>query len=195
MPFSFAYTRIILIFVVVISSTAQANNEVTKCQLSKQSPMLMNELLPSMKDKHFRQLGSAKFSVLFWDIYQSTLLTTDGQPPFSNRCQHALFEIQYLRDISKQELLENTISQWRHLALNESDYIEFVPLLDGIWPDIKAGDQLSMLSQAGTTVFYLNRQSIGAIDSAGFAKLFLSIWLDENTSEPKLRQQLLGEKI
>ena len=148
-----------------------------------------------MKDKHFRQLGSAKFSVLFWDIYQSTLLTTDGQPPFSNRCQHALFEIQYLRDISKQELLENTISQWRHLALNESDYIEFVPLLDGIWPDIKAGDQLSMLSQAGTTVFYLNRQSIGAIDSAGFAKLFLSIWLDENTSEPKLRQQLLGEKI
>ena len=78
-------------------------------------------------------------------------------------------------------MLDNTIEQWRHLSLKEQDYQTFVPMLENIWPDIQAGDQLSMLSQANKTIFYLNRQSIGEIDSATFAQLFLAIWLDENT--------------
>jgi hypothetical protein len=106
-----------------------------------------------------------------------------------------LFEIHYLRDISKKELIDNTVSQWQHLSLNENEYLAFLPLLEKIWLDINAGDRLSMLSQKGTSVFYLNRQKIGEIESLTFAKTFLSIWLDENTSEPKLRQQLLGNNI
>lgn len=201
MIFNYLRGSFLLVLMMMLSSKALASNdidvdstnEVGQCQFSDQSKMLSNQLLSSVKENYFRQLGSAKFSVLFWDIYQSRLLTSDGRPPFSNHCQQALFEIHYLRDISQQELVENTISQWRHLALNESDYIDFVPLLESIWPDIKAGDELAMLSGAGTTVFYLNQQSIGMIENQYFAKLFLGIWLDENTSEPKLRRQLLGE--
>ncbi len=200
---NFNYFIVLMMSLSAMFSSAQASNDIaadnakrmTQCRATEQTPMTVDELAPSIAEQHFQLLGSAKFSVLFWDIYQSILLTTDGQPPFSHTCQHALFEIHYLRDISKAELLENTLSQWRHLALDEDDYIEFLPLLAGIWPDIKAGDQLSMLSQANSTTFYLNRHRIGVIDSATFAQLFLAIWLDENTSEPKLRQQLLGELI
>ncbi len=200
---NFSYGVFLMMMLGTLCSSAQASNDIaavdakrmTQCRATEQTPVATDELVPSITKQNFQLLGSAKFSVLFWDIYQSTLLTTDGQAPFSNACQHALFEIRYLRDISKKELLDNTIEQWRHLSLKEQDYQTFVPMLENIWPDIQAGDQLSMLSQANKTIFYLNRQSIGEIDSATFAQLFLAIWLDENTSEPKLRQQLLGELI
>jgi hypothetical protein len=165
-----------------------------KCQVSDQATIMASDLKLTT-EQHFTLLGKAKFSVLFWDIYESSLFTTDGQQPFSNLCQHALFEIHYLRDISKKELIDNTVSQWQHLSLNENEYLAFLPLLENIWLDINAGDRLSMLSQKGTSVFYLNRQKIGEIESLTFAKTFLRIWLDENTSEPNLRQQLLGNNI
>ena len=179
---NFNYFIVLIMSLSAMFSSAQASNDITadnakrmiQCRAIEQTPMTEDKLAPSITKQHFQLLGSAKFS---------------------HTCQHSLFEIHYLRDISKAELLENTLSQWRHLALDEDDYIEFLPLLAGIWPDIKAGEQLSMLSQANSTTFYLNRHRIGVIDSATFAQLFLAIWLDENTSEPKLRQQLLGELI
>jgi len=156
---------------------------------------LFNSTKNSTENAYFKLLGQATFSVLFWDIYNSKLLTTDGEQPFSSACQSSLFEIHYLRDISRKELLENTVAQWRHLALEENVYKAYVPVLASIWPDLKAGDRLSMLNQHGITDFYLNSKKIGEIKSLDFAKTFLRIWLDENTSEPKLRQQLLGDSI
>tara|TARA_R110000737_G_scaffold324376_1_gene337313 strand:- start:353 stop:976 length:624 start_codon:yes stop_codon:yes gene_type:complete len=166
-----------------------------KCQNSAKEPVIYDNLAKQLSEHSFTLLGKAKFSVLFWDIYESQLLTSDGRHPFSNTCQHSLFEIQYLRDISKKELIENTVAQWQYLALDENEYRSFVPLLENIWPDIKAGDQLSMLNQIGMTSFYLNEKKIGDIASLTFAKAFLSIWLDKNTSEPKLRKKLLGDNI
>jgi len=167
----------------------------SQCIAAPQTAVIANNLTKPLTDKSFQLLGKAKFSVLFWDIYDSQLFTTDGRQPFSSLCQHSLFEIHYLRDISQKELIENTVSQWRHLALSANEYSGFVPLLENIWPDIKAGDQLAMLSHARTTVFYLNGKKIGTIESLAFAKAFLRIWLDEKTSEPELRQQLLGDSI
>ena len=154
-----------------------------------------NNLTEYLAKQPFILLGKAKFSVLFWDIYESTLLTTNGQKPFDDACQQSLFEIEYLRDISKKDLLDNTVSQWQHLSIKESEYSVFLPLLERIWLDINAGDRLSMLTQQNKTLFYLNSEYIGEIDSLTFAKTFLSIWIDEDTSEPKLRLKLLGENV
>lgn len=160
--------------------------------------MASNENIKLLKQREmegFKLLGQAKLSILFWDIYESKLFTSDGKLPLSGHCQHSMFEIQYLRDISKQELLDNTLAQWQHLAIDEEQYMPYLLALESIWPDIKAGDQLTLLTNAATTVFYFNQQKVGEIESEQFADLFLRIWLDENTSEPKLRQQLLGELI
>tara|TARA_R110000744_G_scaffold117745_1_gene220134 strand:+ start:26157 stop:26804 length:648 start_codon:yes stop_codon:yes gene_type:complete len=165
------------------------------CPVTELDALIVSDLTEVITQQHFTLLGKAKLSVLFWDIYESSLLTTDGQVPFSNVCQHSLFEIQYLRDISKQDLLDNTAAQWRHLSLNENEYLTFLPLLEKIWLDINAGDRLSMLNQKDKTLFYLNGKNIGEIQSLTFAETFLDIWLDENTSEPKLRLKLLGNSI
>ncbi len=175
-----------------VNSAKSINSDISCTALDQQfiKPSNLSEYLA---EQPFILLGKAKFSVLFWDIYESALLTTDGHKPFGDTCQQSLFEIEYLRDISKKDLLDNTVSQWQHLSFKESEYAVFLPLLERIWLDINAGDRLSMLTQENKTLFYLNRKFIGEIDSATFAKTFLSIWIDKGTSEPKLRLKLLGD--
>lgn len=176
-------------------ATGGSDKAPNQCLSVPSALVMADKLSKSYTEKYFQILGKAKFSFLFWDVYESQLLTSDGQQPFSNLCQYSLFEINYLRDISQIELIDNTVEQWQHLALSESTYSAFLPLLKNIWPDIKTGDQLAMLNQADTTFFYLNQQKIGEIVDATFAKAFLNIWLDENTSEPKLRKKLLGDSL
>jgi hypothetical protein len=168
---------------------------VNHCQTVNLTQPAINVLLDNSVDQNFQLLGKAKLSVLFWDIYESQLFTSDGKLPFSHSCQYSLFEITYLRDISKQELLESTIAQWQYLAIDENEYRSYLAVLEYIWPDIKVGDQLTLLNKANISVFYFNQKKIGEIESKEFANLFLRIWLDENTSEPELRKQLLGDLI
>ena len=189
-----------LCFSICISSYAKNNNDINTVDNNSCSSFKDNNngdinLFEQPTTNDFKLLGQAKLSILFWDIYESKLFTSDGKLPLSNDCQYSMFEIQYLRDITKQELLDNTLSQWQHLAIKQAEYTSYLAMLESIWPDIKSGDQLTLLNNATTTVFYFNKEKVGEIESEQFADLFLRIWLDENTSEPKLRQQLLGDLI
>lgn len=152
------------------------------------------ETLPNnFSELNFKEVGSAKFSVLFWDIYNSTLYTKSGRYLHNNSPKSLLFEIEYLRDITSIDLVDRTIEQWKHLDIAESEYRQFVPILKAIWPDISSGDKLTMLLQNNQSVFYFNDVRVGHIEAKEFSKLFLDIWLSPNTSQAKLRNQLLGE--
>ena len=137
-------------------------------------------------------IGSAEFSVLFWDLYQSWLYSPNGR--FTGVEPGLLFEIRYLRTISKDDLIENTVKQWQHLKVPPERYQAYLPQLQQVWPDIRKGDVLTLKVGAGHTEFYFNQQPAGVIASPDFAALFLDIWLSPQTSEPQLRQQLLGVK-
>ena len=136
------------------------------------------------------EVGKAKFKVLFWDIYHSRLLSHNGQydrtPPY-------VLEIQYLRDIEKKDLLDRTIEQWQHLELAEAVYQDYIPLIDNLWPDIVKGDKLALLVTKDGSTFLFNDQLLGNIEDPEFSEHFLAIWLDEKTSQPKLRQKLIGK--
>lgn len=160
--------------------------------------VLNNQTRNSLSKQGFTQVGNAKFSVLFWDIYHSALYTPSGS--FNSEislersalAQPLLFEIQYLRDISSEDLLKRTIEQWQHLGMQESTYALYLPKLKKIWPDIKKGDRLALLLQQDSTNFYFNERFAGNINHPLFGQRFLAIWLAENTSQPKLRRQLIG---
>jgi len=133
--------------------------------------------------------GSAKFSVLFWDIYQSHLWSSE--PVYSKEDEALLLKIEYLRDITKDDLIDKTVEQWRHLKLSKQRYEPYVKKLQVLWPDIKKGDSLALLKSENRSVFYFNDQWLGEIDDAYFSEIFLAIWLSPNTSQPKLREQLI----
>lgn len=150
-------------------------------------------------DKHYSQLpsemkpvGSAKFSLLFWDIYESTLYTHSGSYTSLQSDSPVYFKIRYLRDISSQELIARTLEQWQHLAIPDEKIEQYSELLTDLWPDIKAGDSLALLKTASQSQFFFNDKAIGMVDNQQFGDDFLSIWLSTNTSQPALRRQLLG---
>ncbi|QOL25550.1 chalcone isomerase family protein [Thalassotalea sp. LPB0316] len=138
----------------------------------------------------YKEVGSAKFSVLFWDIYQSRLASPTGK---YHPEKTYLFEITYLRDIKAQDLIDRTIEQWQHIGLSESQYQAYLADIKNLWPDIAKGDKLSMYVADDITAFYHNDNFRGIVEHPSFAQDFVAIWLSEKTSQPKLRRQLLGE--
>jgi hypothetical protein len=140
----------------------------------------------------FISIGESTFSILFWDLYKSELLTTSGTYPVETDKSNLLFDIDYLADISSEDLIERTIGQWQHLGVMPEIYQRYLPTLKEIWPDIKKGDSLSLLIDEGRSLFYFNDKYIGAINSPEFGQIFIAIWLSEKTSQPDLRRELLG---
>ncbi len=150
------------------------------------------DLAKLIEANQFRSVGKAKFTVLFWDIYQSQLFYRADVVELGNNNQPLLFEIQYLKDITRDELIIRTIEQWQHLGVKEDNYQVYLPALKRLWPNIKAGDSLAILINQTGSSFYFNENKIGTINEPEFGWLFVDIWLSPNTSQPKLRRQLLG---
>jgi hypothetical protein len=175
-----------------ISSSDVVANEHNENRLAV-GKLPIDTLPKGFRQLNFKEVGSAKFSVLFWDIYNSTLYTKSGSYLHNSSPNSLFFEIEYLRDITTNDLVDRTIEQWKYLEIAESQYSKFVPTLKAIWPDISSGDKLAMLLENNQSVFYFNDVRVGNIEAKEFSKLFLDIWLSPKTSETKLRNQLLGE--
>lgn len=158
----------------------------------------LNENSPITNLNHYREqfsfklIGETTFSILFWDLYKSKLLTTTGKYPLDNKQERLIYEIHYLTDISKSDLIKRTIEQWQHIGVPEKSFKDFIPQLEQIWPNITKGDTLSLLIYNHSSAFYFNQQYIGAIEAPEFGHTFLDIWLSKKTSQPKLRSELLG---
>jgi hypothetical protein len=175
-----------------INATEEKPLENKDIETQKQLARLLQDQLPEeLETLAFNKVGSAQFSVLFWDIYNSHLFTKSGRYE-ENSDQDVIFKIEYLKDITAKELIKRTVEQWQHLKYKKSDYETFIPNLKRIWPNISAGDSLTLYRNNQSTEFYFNNMNIGDIDNEEFYKLFLAIWLSPDTSEPELRQSLIG---
>lgn len=143
----------------------------------------------------FKTVGEGHFRYLFWSLYDAQLKTQDGSFQSVENNKPLALTLTYQREISRDDFVEATLDQWRHL-FGEVSPIQTLwgQQLRQIWRDVKQGDQLScVVDDSGHAHFYLNQQFIGQISEPLFAEQFLAIWLDERTSAPTLRRQLLGQ--
>lgn len=144
-------------------------------------------------------VGAAQLSMLFFDIYESELLTPNGQYTISNDITpHPLaLSITYQRDISQQQLLDATVEQWQKLGFPSNEMNEWSKKLEIIFPDIEEGHNITYVTNGSQGDFFhsgssSSAQLIGSIQDESFNDAFLSIWLSPDTEYPKLRQGLLG---
>lgn len=160
------------------------------------SHSVVNETLNDIeiKPSHHKMklVGTANFKFLWWDIYQSFLYSPNGR--YDNDSSELIFEITYRKSFSQKDLITETISQWKHLNIDEKDYLKFIDDLQSIWPNIRSSDVLTFIVINEKSYFYHNDSFRGVIKDKNFPSLFLSIWLSPNTSQPFLRAKLLGEE-
>jgi|SaaInl5LU_22_DNA_1037371.scaffolds.fasta_scaffold01685_5 hypothetical protein len=140
---------------------------------------------------HWPAVGRARLSVLFFDVYDSTLKTPSGV--FSGYQEPIALEIHYLRDITAKALVKQTAKEWDALGLPAETYKSFLRPLEDLWPDVQKKDALTFIVLPdGSNTFYYNGQTLGGLDHPKFGQYFLNIWLSPNASRPELRAQLLG---
>ena len=96
-------------------------------------------------------------------------------------------EINYQRDISRDQLLDVTDEQWQKLGFTQAYRQQWISELNTMFPDIKKGDELTYLTdgkngqliyrQAGSKPY----QTVGYVNDERLNDAFLSIWLSPQT--------------
>ena len=159
-------------------------------EATEQKPI--EALEPKLNFDNYQQLGQCQLSWLWLDVYKATFFTRTGKYHSDEYPQ--LLVITYLRNISADDLIKATVEQWQHLNYSADDIKAWQQAIKGIWPNISKNDNLSFeVINENHGRFFYNQVYLQDVKDKGFAKAFISIWLSKNTSQPKLRQQLLGQ--
>lgn len=128
------------------------------------------------------------FGLKVYDIY----LWTPGKP----HSDSDLFALKLVYDLNLKgaEIAKRSVEEMRKLGYtDEAKLKRWGDAMARIFPDVKKGDVLVGVSVPGKEArFYAADRFIAAVPDAEFAKAFFDIWLSEKTSEPTLRQRLLG---
>ena len=141
-----------------------------------------------------RQLAQAQmrfFGLLIYDIRLWAKAPVDAQ----NWAQQVLaLELEYARSLSGVEIAKRSLAEMRRQAEISSEQGQrWLSEMEAAFPDVKAGDRISGVNAPGEGInFFLNGALQRSVKDPAFSRLFLGIWLAPQTSEPKLRSQLLG---
>jgi hypothetical protein len=119
-----------------------------------------------------------------------------GEPP-SAATWPALplaLEIEYARELDGQAIAERSLKEMRRQAEISADTgARWLAEMSRIFPDVRSGDRITGVQRPGTGArFFVNGRLQGELLDADFARLFFGIWLSPRTSEPALREALLG---
>lgn len=136
-------------------------------------------------------VGKARLTMYFFDIYDATLIAPKGN--FASEKPFAL-KLRYLRDFEGKEIASRSIDEMRKLGMeDEMKLAKWYQEMQDIFPNVKKGETITgVVDDKQISHFYIEDQLLGHVHDKEFSKWFFSIWLSEDTSEPKMRKRLLG---
>lgn len=141
-----------------------------------------------------RLQGQGRFTFLGLHVYDARLWA--AQAPVSGGWPTAplALELTYARAFKGTQIAERSLQEMKRLAdVPEARADQWLARMRALFPDVQAGDRLLGLHLPGTGArFFFNGQLRGELPDADFARLFFGIWLADKTSEPALRDALLG---
>jgi fermentation-respiration switch protein FrsA (DUF1100 family) len=103
-------------------------------------------------------------------------------------------ELQYARALQGKAIAERSLKEMQGLDSIEAALAErWLQQMRQIFPDVKKGDRITGVQRPGEAArFFVNGQPRGEVRDPEFARLFFGIWLSPRTSQPRLREALLG---
>jgi hypothetical protein len=136
-------------------------------------------------------VGQARLKIMFWKIYDAHLVAPEGA--YVDDAPFAL-SLTYLRDFDGEEIASRSVDEMRDLGYDdEVDLAKWFEQMRSVFPNVKEGENITgVLDENRHTHFYHNGKKVGTIDDKTFGQSFFDIWLSDETSEPEMREQLLG---
>jgi hypothetical protein len=138
-----------------------------------------------------QQVGQGRLTYLFWDLYDASLYAPEGRwetgSPFA-------LQLMYLTDIEGSRIADRSVEEIRAQGFtDEVKLATWHAQMQEIFPDVYEGATLTgVYTGTGESIFYKDNEELGRIADPDFSKRFFGIWLNETTSAPDLRKQLLG---
>jgi hypothetical protein len=134
----------------------------------------------------FRFFGLSVYDIRLWSAEPVTAARWAEQP--------LTLELAYLRSLKGSEIAKRSLAEMRRQAsVTDAQAATWLAEMNAAFPDVAEGDRISGSHEPGVAaVFHVNGVLRRRVADAQFARLFFGIWLSPQTSEPALRQQLLG---
>lgn len=147
-------------------------------------------------DRHVQKadlVGQGRMKVMLWKVFDASLYAPNGQ--YSESQPFAL-SLSYLRKLEGRKIVSKTIEEMTSQnKFDKSELTDWQKQLSAIIADVDAGTIITGIrDENGHTLFYRDGQAVGQIANERFTRGFFDIWLGETTSEPQLRNRLLGLK-
>ena len=149
-------------------------------------------------------VGEARLRVWGFEVYDARLWAPPGAqpalPPVQQPAPPFALELRYLRAFSAGEIARRSIDEMRRGAsIDDQQAQRWQAAMRTAFRDVKPGDRITGIYRpAGegggpaSASFVFNGAPTGEIRDGDFAPLFFGIWLAPTTSEPAMRQALLG---
>lgn len=104
-------------------------------------------------------------------------------------------ELIYARSLDGVKIAERSLSEMRRQGDIPADVADrWLAAMKQVFPDVKAGDRITGVNVPGLGVrFFINGRMKEELRDTTFARYFFGIWLSPKTSEPALRDSLLGK--
>jgi Chalcone isomerase-like len=139
--------------------------------------------------------GSGILRFLGLKIYDARLWV---QPEFAPENWARLplaLELEYARNLPGAQIAERSLKEMRRQAeITPETAGRWLSAMKQLFPDVKTGDRITGLHlPAQGARFFLNGRLLGDVRDSEFAKVFMGVWLSDKSSEPTLRQALLGK--
>jgi hypothetical protein len=128
-----------------------------------------------------------------FEVYDARLWTPRGFRHSQAMQQAFALELQYLRKLEGAAIASRSIDEMRRVgSFTDAQSQSWLAAMREMFPNVSAGERITGINLPGEGAeFWVNGQRVGVVKDVNFARLFFGIWLDERTSEPKMRAQLL----
>ena len=138
-------------------------------------------------------IGQGTLKVLFFEVYDIRLLADSKPFSWKNKFQ---LEFEYKREVKKETVIESSIKEMRRKSsFLDKDINKWQEYLEISIKPVQEGSQATVSwNPNGQITFHYQSSEPTTIEDENFARAFLNIWLGEETSQPKLRNQLLGDQ-
>ena len=152
-----------------------------------QSAVLANGASPDLPDAQV--VGQGQFSRFGFSVYEARLWAPSGR--YAPERPFAL-SLTYSRSIAGDRLVQASVDEMQKLQVPSADRQDWRADLVRVLPDVVPGDSITAVYQPGQGAIFFHRDRPTGRINDELARHFFGIWLDPRTSEPTLRQALLG---
>jgi Chalcone isomerase-like len=133
-----------------------------------------------------RFLGLRVYDIALWAPAPVRADDTESRP--------LALVVAYRRALSGERIAERSLAEMRRGGpVDDATAAAWLAGMRRLFPDVADGDRITGVQRPGQAArFHVNGGFVGEVREARFAALFFGIWLSPWTSEPALRQALLG---